>query len=161
MRLLRFSSWYNKIKLDHHCPFVGNCIGEKNIGKFFIFIISVLIVCIKISIVCILAFMKELENKKRSEYALVVSIIISTISALFGLGMIFMALQQVYFISFGLTTNEFIRKKYDTKLYDEGCRINWKRAFNSKQVEKNKYLEESINKINLLMKKSDEENVIV
>ena len=116
--------------LDHHCPFVGNCIGEGNISKFFLFLISVFLHCLNILIVSIIAFVKKRESSSYTfDYTQIISIIIAALALIFGICMVVMIFQQIYLISCGLTTNEYIRKKYEDNLFNDGYCNNWRRIF--------------------------------
>ena len=115
--------------LDHHCPYVGNCIGEKNIGKFFVFLLSIFFLSSLCGISTILKFIDQRSKKSTWNYQDIICIIIAFYSSVFFLTALIMCLMQLIFISKGITTNECMRNKYKASLYSEGCLKNWKNAF--------------------------------
>ena len=52
-------------KLDHHCPWTGKCIGEKNIISFYIFVVSIFILILHFGLIIISLDKKELITKNK------------------------------------------------------------------------------------------------
>jgi len=50
--------------MDHHCFFINNCVGIKNIKFFILFLIYTEIYCVLTDILIIAAFCKYLNNFK-------------------------------------------------------------------------------------------------
>lgn len=71
--------------------------------------------------------MRRSQNKTY-EYRDVIDIVVIAISIIFGITMLVMVIQHVYLISTGKTTNEFIRNRYNDKIFSQGCCNNWKNA---------------------------------
>jgi len=54
-------------RLDHHCPWIGNCAGKRNYKYFFIFLVLLNILCILIFIFCISHIILIVKNKQLNE----------------------------------------------------------------------------------------------
>ena len=118
-------------KHDHHCPWVGNCIGKNNIKKFLFFLIatfthSSLIFATSLYFILI---NHERMNKEDKTYVFIISIIICAFSGIILILMLFSVINQVCLISRNLTTNECLRSKLPSDLYDKGCSENCKEVF--------------------------------
>ena len=76
-------------------------------------------------------FMRRSQNKTY-EYRDVIDIVVIAISIIFGITMFVMVIQNIYLISTGKTTNEFIRNRYNEKIFSAY-------AIFGKQLKKFKY----------------------
>jgi hypothetical protein len=71
--------------------------------------------------------MRRTQNKT-NEYRDAINIVVIAISVIFGITMFVMVIQHIYLISTGKTTNEYIRNRYNEKIFSQGCSKNWKNA---------------------------------
>ena len=111
---------------DHHCLWVGNCIGKLNYRKFILFILSmnflnIYVLCI--SFYAIYICIDNLLNKKNGGYFVknnYVNLIISILIFLYSFGMTFLILKLFIYhlkiIVMGISTYEHIKETYKTKI---------------------------------------------
>lgn len=125
-------------KFDHHCPWVGQCIGLRNYRFFFLFISTSTFLCIYVFIFSWLNIIGETkshyhsirESIKREVLSLV--FIVYTFIAVWFVGGL--TVFHLYLISTNQTTYENFRYRYDKKEnpYNKGALGNFKELFFSK-----------------------------
>ncbi|XP_072983406.1 probable protein S-acyltransferase 4, partial [Typha latifolia] len=125
-------------KFDHHCPWVGQCIGLRNYRFFFLFVSSSTFLCIYIFT---LSWMNILEERKNYNNSLCKSMTGEVLSLVL-IGYTFIGVWFVggltvfhsYLISTNQTTYENFRYRYDKKEnpYNKGMLNNLKDVFFSK-----------------------------
>ena len=117
-------------KHDHHCGFVANCVGEKNISKFVYFLSSIVIHSLVIFITSVIVTSNLSDkNYDMSNSNYIICLVISAYSGIFLLGMGGFLVFHLYLISKNRTTNEYIRNLYREDLFKESCSDNFKEAF--------------------------------
>ncbi|XP_042383860.1 probable protein S-acyltransferase 1 isoform X1 [Zingiber officinale] len=125
-------------KFDHHCPWVGQCIGVRNYRSFFLFISSSTFLCIYVftfSWLNILGERKNYENSiwrsMRGEIVSLILIIYTFLSVWFVGGL---TAFHLYLLSTNQTTYENFRYRYDKKEnpYNKSLFGNVKDVFFSK-----------------------------
>ena len=52
--------------LDHHCPWIGNCVGKRNYKYFFYFLVLLNLLCILIIVFSIVHICKDYNKKKNN-----------------------------------------------------------------------------------------------
>merc|ERR1712146_340872 len=104
---------------DHHCPWLGQCIGRRNYRWFLNFIFTVPIVCSYVALLCLVHFILAATEKENHLLALAngfakaplafpLMLFVSVIGTLVG----GLAIFHAVLISKAVTTNERIKKTF-------------------------------------------------
>ncbi|OMJ70809.1 hypothetical protein SteCoe_21872 [Stentor coeruleus] len=98
---------------DHHCPWIGNCIGKRNYGYFFLLLIMANL--LEVVIICICHVSKKTGG---FEYEEVISIVMAAFGILALIFLLPLLGFHAYLFEIGMTTHEYVKDIWGLTIFN-------------------------------------------
>eukprot|EP01083_Nonionella_stella_P194614 717689_1 len=124
------------MEFDHHCPWVGTCVGSRNYRFFLSFVLCATILALFTSAICLAVLGSEIRSEGFSSavnskpWAL--GILVYSAVCLMSVGGL--VCYHLYLVATAQTTNENLRYQFasEPNPYDRGCLENFRYVFCSR-----------------------------
>ena len=120
-------------RLDHHCPWIGTCVGKRNYKYFIVFLWSVFLMELYSILFCSVHLSFDLSSDQSNSFTgrQIFSIIILTLTSAFGIFVFYLFGYHQYLLCRNETTNENLKHSYAKfgNPFQRGCLDNLRRLF--------------------------------
>mmetsp|Transcript_36533 Transcript_36533/g.91592 ORF Transcript_36533/g.91592 Transcript_36533/m.91592 type:complete len:311 (-) Transcript_36533:11-943(-) len=123
------------MKMDHHCPWINNCVGLRNQKFFVLFLAST-------ALLCTVGLARAAQTLIRTDWSdlharSIHTLVLAVLAAMFLLFAALLGGQHVYFVLANCTNVEQLiaRQRHGNFTYDMGMWRNWKQVFGATPLE--------------------------
>jgi hypothetical protein len=140
-------------EFDHHCPWIGNCVGKRNYVYFFKFLMS--INCL--TIVGFSACLAHVTNyDKEHGLSIIVSFVLTVLLFFVMFFVVGLFWFHVYLVVTGITTNEKIKQTWPSREFNpyawkttvENCGIKYKARKSKRQFDPKAEINQFVEDVN-------------
>lgn len=118
------------LKMDHHCPFVANCVGHGNYAHFYLFLLHLEAAIVYVVWMCWPAIASEYDPQDmqfQEHRDAVLGFLVLVLSSGVGVGLLLIF--HTYLLLTNQTTVEVLLRKLPNRPYDSGLRRNLQSVF--------------------------------
>eukprot|EP00842_Homolaphlyctis_polyrhiza_P005119 jgi/Hompol1/5608/HPOL_002232-RA len=125
--------------MDHHCPWVNNCVGHANLKFFFIFVLHGLVFCLIIFITTLLSIWSLTTGEVDTAILMDIHVLLVLIaSAVFGVCLVAFVGMQIYLIGTNITTLESIQSIHYARIHGGIVEVSYRtRLYSMRSTRRN------------------------
>ncbi|XP_067295265.1 palmitoyltransferase ZDHHC15A isoform X2 [Pseudorasbora parva] len=127
------------LKMDHHCPWLNNCIGFSNYKFFMLFLLYSLVYCLLIVATVTPTFIQLWLGRLFDSCVKLHVLFLTLVSAMFAVTLCFLLFFHIWLLASNKTTLEWLSVPFfadgpGSEAFDVGVRANFLQVFGEKKI---------------------------